>query len=52
MITLILAAWVALPPIDPGLPTPPPPQPTYIVNDDGTHTTCAPNYYSCDWSTS
>lgn len=49
MITLIMAAWVLLPPIDPGTPTPPPPLPTYITHGDGTRTECAPNYLTCDW---
>ncbi|QZE10360.1 hypothetical protein SEA_SCOOBYDOOBYDOO_9 [Mycobacterium phage ScoobyDoobyDoo] len=35
---------------DPGLPTIPPPLPTYIVNDDGTRTTCSPNFTTCDWN--
>lgn len=51
MIPFVMAVWVALSPPspDPGLPTPPPALPTYIVNADGTHTECSPNYTSCDW---
>ena len=45
--TLIATAWMMLPPIDPGLPTPPPPLPTYIVQGDGSRVTCTPNYEQC-----
>lgn len=47
MIILITAAWVLLPPIDPGTPTPPPPLPTQVVNGDGTRLNCTPNYTYC-----
>jgi len=50
MITLIVAALVSLsPPPDPLLPTLPPPLPTYITHDDGTRSTCTPDYQWC-WS--
>lgn len=47
MITLIMAGFLMLPPIDPGLPTPPPPLPTYVTRGDGTRIDCTPNYTQC-----
>lgn len=50
MVMTLLAALLLSAPSDPLLPTIPPPLPTYIVNDDGTRTACAPNFTVCDWS--
>lgn len=47
MITLIMAGFLLLPPIDPGLPTPPPPMPTYVTRGDGTRIDCTPDYTQC-----
>ncbi|QHB47795.1 hypothetical protein KHO61_gp084 [Mycobacterium phage Mangeria] len=43
----LVALVLSLPPIDPGLPTPPPPLPTYIVEDDGIRMQCGPNFRWC-----
>jgi hypothetical protein len=49
VIIAIVAGFLMLPPIDPGLPTIPPPLPTYITHGDGTRTECAPDFSTCDW---
>lgn len=41
-------AWLVLGPSgDPGLPTIPPPLPTYVIQNDGTRLDCTPNYTYC-----
>lgn len=42
----LLAVLIALQPA-PGLPTIPPPLPTYTVDADGTRRNCTPNYEQC-----
>lgn len=49
MIILIATIIALTSPIDPGLPTPPPPLPTQVTRGDGTRDTCTPNYEYC-WS--
>lgn len=48
---LLIAWWALLPNIDPGLPTPPPPLPTYVIDGNGERLDCTPNYQTC-WTES
>lgn len=47
MIAALAVLWAVLPPVDPGLPTPPPPLPTYVVDGDGTRLNCNPPQRVC-----
>lgn len=48
MVTLLTATLIALAPQDDsGLPTPPPPLPTYVVDGDGTRHNCTATESVC-----